>query len=225
MKLKPLLFSLVLFASTCSMPESLEIKVDGGPLRFDAQKEHPGTQKTHFFVFVGEKIDVVEFRPPNGEIWFDQAFDAKYRVIETVHGEFEGNVIEFRAFDHYGYPPFANTSHALLFVSKHDGKLYHERYQYHTVYQTTDGRWAACGDPYIHGMEYHRKPFTPKQLAFAEPVTFDLTKYSEKQKQVIFTEPYYEIVQGKAICKMGAYVDELYQINRDGVLKARGVGQ
>jgi hypothetical protein len=207
------------------MPESSEIMVDERPIKFDTQTEHPGTQKTDLFVFVGEKIELVEVKPPNGEIWMDSAFDAKYRVIETVHGEFEGSIIEFRVFDHYGYPPFANTSHALLFVSEYEGKLYHEKYQYHTVYQTTDGRWAACGDPYLRGMEYHRKPFTPKPLEFAEPVTFDLENYSADKKRKFFGEPFFEIVNGKAVCKMGAYVDELYQINRDGVLKARGVGQ
>jgi hypothetical protein len=85
--------------------------------------------------------------------------------------------------------------------------------------------WAACGDPYLRGMEYHRKPFTPKPLEFAEPVTFDLENYSADKKRKFFGEPFFEIVNGKAVCKMGAYVDELYQINRDGVLKARGVGQ
>lgn len=186
--------------------------------------DQPGTQKSDLFVFVGEKIAVDEFTPPNGEVWFDFAFDAKYRVVEPVFGEFEGNLIEFKVYDHYGYPPFANTSHALLFVSKHEGKLYHEKYQYHAVYRTTDGRWASCGDPYL-GMEYHRKPFTPKPVGFEKPVVIDIGKYSKEQRKKFFGEPYYEIAGDKAVCKMGAYVDELFQINRDGVLKARGVGQ
>lgn len=227
MKLKLLLFAFFLgsMISACSVPESTDVTVDEGPLKDSSRAEHTGVQKSDLFVFVGEKIEVVEVNPPNGEVWFDSAFDVKYRVIESVHGEFEGNIIEFRVFDHYGYPPFAKHPHALLFVSKHKGKLYHEKYQYHTVHKTIDGRWAACGDPYLLGMEYHRKPFTPKPLRFAEPITFNLEEYSEKQKQELFKQPYFEIVDGKAFCKMGAFVDELFQINRDGVLKARGVGQ
>ncbi len=212
------------FAAACSMPDSTDVTVDDGPLKYSSQTEYPGVQRSDLFVFVGEKIEVVEVVPPDGEIWDDSAFDVKYRVIESVYGEFEGNVIEFRVFDHYGYPPFARYPHALLFVSKHKGKLYHEKYQNHTVHKTIDGRWAACGDPYF-GMEYHRKPFTPKPLTFVEPITFDLAKYSAKQKQELFKEPYFEIAEGKAVCKMGAFVDELFQVNRDGVLKARGVGQ
>ena len=227
MKLRFLLVAILLGLPmpSCSLPEKIEVTVDEGPLKYSEQTEYPGVQKSDLFVFVGEKVEVVEAIQPQGEAWFDAVFDAKYRVLEPVYGEFEGNTIEFRVFDHYGYPPFAKYPHSLLFVSKHEGKLYHEKYQYHTVYKTIDGRWAACGDPYIHGMEYHRKPFTPKPLTFAEPITFDLAKYTDKQKKAIFAEPYFEIENGKAVCKMGAFVDELFQINRDGVLKARGVGQ
>ena len=217
-------FLLSLFVISCSTPEATHLVVDEERLEYASQTEYPGIQKSELFVFVGEKVEVVEVTPPHGEIWFDEVFDAKYRVLESVYGEFEGNIIEFRVFDHYGYPPFAKHSHALLFVSKHKGKLYHEKYQYHTVYRTLDGRWAACGDPYL-GREYHRKPFSPKPLIFPEPVTFDLAEFSEKQRKAIFVEPYFEIIEGRAVCRMGAFVDELFQINRDGVLNARGVGQ
>ena len=225
MKVRFLLIAIFLGLSilSCSTPESKDIIVDEEPNK-SVQTEYSGVQKSDLFVFVGEKIEVVEVIPQHGEIPFDSVFDAKYRVLESVYGEFEGNAIEFRVFDHYGYPPFAKHSHALLFVSKHEGKLYHEKYLYHVVYKTIDGRWAACGDPYL-GMEYHRKPFTPKTLTFAEPITFDFADYTDKQKKAMFTEPYFEIGKRKAVCKMGAFVDELFQINRDGVLKARGVGQ
>ena len=153
----------------CSIPKSTEVTVDEGPLKYTTQTKYPGVQKSDLFVFVGEKVELVEVIPPRGEIWDDAAFDAKYRVLESVYGEFEGNIIEFRVFDHYGFPPFAKEPYALLFVSKHEGKLHHEKYQYHTVYKTIDGRWASCGDPYL-GMEHHLKLFTPKPLEFVDPV-------------------------------------------------------
>ena len=209
---------------SCAAPKPEDVVVDEEPLKYTEQTEYPGVQKSDLFVFVGEKIEVVELEPPNGEVWFDAGFDAKYRVVDKVYGEFNGNIIEFRAFDHYGYPPFAKSTNALLFVSKYQGKLYHEKYQYYSVYRTIDGSWASCGDPYI-GMDYHRKPFTPKALTFPEPIKFDLAEYTAEQRKAMFTEPYFEILNGWAICKMGAFVDELFQIKRDGVLKARGVGQ
>lgn len=216
-------FPLRAFFSTLTLPEIIEVEFDEKRPRFSEQNE-PGVQKSDLYVFVGEKIDVTEVVPPNGEIWFDSAFDAKYRILETVSGEFDGDVIEFRAFDHYGFPPFATQKNALLFVSKYKGKLYHEKYQYYHVYQTIDGRWAACGDPYL-GMDYHRKPFLAKDLVFPKPVVFERHNLNNEQFKSIYFEPFFETNGRNAVCKMGAYVNELFQIKRDGILKARGIGQ
>jgi hypothetical protein len=116
MKLRFLLVGFILGMSiiSCSTPESTDITVDEGPLKYSTQTEYPGIQRSDLFVFVGEKVEVVEVTPPHGELWFDAAFDAKYRVLESVYGEFEGNIIEFRVFDHYGFPPFAKEPYALL---------------------------------------------------------------------------------------------------------------
>lgn len=209
--------------ASCSNPAVDEIKVDEVPLKYSIETEEPGTQKTDFFVFVGEKIAVTEFFPPDGEMWMDQGFDVRYRIIEEVFGEFDGGIIEFKAFDHYGFPPFAKYKHALLFVSKEKGKLYHEKYVFFDVYKTLDGRWASCGDPYLHAGEYHRKPFTPKQLDFPSPIVFDRRDLTEKQFQKIYFPPFFEVDGKNATCKMGAYVDELFMIERNGVLRARGL--
>mgnify|MGYP007054661619 CR=1 FL=1 len=208
---------------SCSNPAVDEITVNEGPLKYSVETEEPGTQKSDLFVFVGQKIEVVEFTPPNREVWFDSAFDAKYKIIEKVYGEFDGGIIEFRAFDHYGFPPFAKYQHALLFVSKYKGKLYHEKYVFYEAYKTSDGRWASCGDPYLHAGEYHRKPFTPKPLYFPSPVVFDRQDLTDKKFREIYSPPYFEVNGKKATCKMGAYVDELFSIERNGVLKARGL--
>ncbi len=213
-----------IFAASCSVPGSADVRVAEGPLNYFHPNKESGVQKSDLFVFVGEKIEVVEILPTDGEMWLDQGFNAKYRVVESVYGEFDGGVIEFRVWDHYGYPRFAKFPHALLFVSRHEGSLYHEKYRYYTVHQTIDGRWAACGDPYAR-VPVHRKPFDPKPLPFSEPVTFSLNNYRKEWVDAFFVPPYFEIVDGKAVCKMGAYVDELFQIERDGVLKAWGVGQ
>lgn len=207
--------------ASCSYPHLDEIKVDDAHLPSSTETERIGTQKTDLFVFVGERIEVVEFKP-EGEILMDQAYKARYRVIENVFGAFDGNTIEFEAYDHYGFPPFAKFKNVLLFVSKHEGKLYHEKYQYFDVYQTLEGKWAGCGDPHSRH-EVHRKPFTPKQLEFALPVVFDLTKLTDKQIKQLYPTPYFEVNGKKARCRMGAYVDELFSIKRNGVLTARGL--
>ena len=40
-------------------------------------------------------------------IHMDAAFKARYEVLEKVHGSFDGKIIDFKAYDHYGFPPFA----------------------------------------------------------------------------------------------------------------------
>ncbi len=87
--------------------------------------------KNNLYVFVGEKISVEEFNPETkkGEIPFDQAFNAKYKVIQNLYGNYENDTIEFEVYDHYGFPPFAKYKTVLLFVSEHKGKLCHEKYQ------------------------------------------------------------------------------------------------
>ncbi len=209
--------------ASCSQPDIEEVKVDEESLQYSVETGQAGTQKSDLFVFVGEKIEIAEFIPPKNEMWFDSAFDAKYKIIENVYGEFDGGIIEFRVFDHYGFPPFGKYKHALLFVSMEKGKLYHEKYVFYDVYKTSDGRWASCGDPYLHAGEYHRKPFTPKQLDFPSPIIIDRPDLTDREFQKIYFSPYFEVDGKKANCKMGAYVDELFIIERNGVLKARGL--
>jgi len=74
-------------------------------------------------------------------------------------------------------------------------------------------------------MDYHRKPFEAKELVFTEPVVFNRSELTDEKFKSTYYEPFFKIEGKSAICKMGAYIDELFQIKRDGVLKARGVGQ
>src|SRR5687767_1413647 len=102
------------------------------------------TEKNRLFVFVGEQISVTPFTPevPNGTILMDEAFKARYKVIETVFGEYNNDTIEFEVYDHYGVPAFSKFKFALLYVSREaDGNLYHEKYMYSDVYKTVDGKW------------------------------------------------------------------------------------
>ncbi len=83
--------------------------------------------KNNLYVFVGEKISVEEFDPRTKEndLPFDQAFQAKYKVLQNIYGDYQKDTIEFEAFDHYGSPPFAKYNTVLLFVSEYEGKFYH----------------------------------------------------------------------------------------------------
>ncbi|TMP31077.1 hypothetical protein [Pseudoalteromonas rubra] len=174
------------------------------------------------FAFVGEQVDFYQFEPNVSDdvIHMDRAFIAKYKVLEKVHGEFNSDVISFEAYDHYGTPAFAKYKYVLLFVSEHDGKIYHEKYQYFDVYKTQAGGWAYCGAPFEYEQAVNSKPL--ENIKFSPVIEYSTVMYNEVYAKEAFPEPTFEHANGKAICRQGVYVDELFRIKQEGILKNRG---
>ena len=181
----------------------------------------------NLFVFVGEKIGVKPFSPtlPKGTILMDKAFKAKYKVIKEVYGHFEHDTIEFEAYDHYGSPAFADYKHVLLYVSQaEEGKWYHQKYMYSDVYQTKDGRWAGPYQVNDYNHEYNKDTaIKPEKLPFNEKVWYDVKGQPRENLFTRFPKPYYKIKGDKAYVVMGNYIEELFQLKKTGVLKARGL--
>jgi hypothetical protein len=200
------------------------------------------TRKDSLFVFVGEKIEVLSVPNPDNEVkildtivkgadTFIQAsrpmipfnkYVARYRVIQNVFGYYESDTISFIVYDHYGEPAFARYEDALLFVSNKDGELIHERYQYFEVYKTDDGRWASPGDPYRFD-HVKNKTIVAEPITFLEPLVFDLTKYPPQSIDSCFPKPYYRTELMRAYPVLGAYVEDLFLVKKEGVLESRGI--
>jgi hypothetical protein len=151
-------------------------------------------------VFVGQRLSVT--RQPVEPGAMDSKFEARYRVLQLVFGKYEGNEITFTVYDHYGDPRFARYDTVLLFVSRHEGHLYHEKYQFFDVYPTKDGRWATPGDPYKYEPEVHRGTLKPVRIQFATGVTVGTESGPSTE---------------------GTYVEDLFEVKKAGVLKARGL--
>lgn len=182
------------------------------------------TTPARFFAFVGEKIRVKGVQP----VYYcnvypmDSEFEAEYRILQEVYGDYEADTMRFKVFDHYGAPVFSQYSHVLLFVSEYCGRLYQEKYQYFELFPTADGRWASPGDPYRYD-NYHRKDLKARSIAFADSVFYDLSPFNRAYIEKHFPEPYFRIEGQKAIPLMGAYIDDLITVKREGVLKARKI--
>ncbi|TMP25576.1 hypothetical protein CWB99_20605 [Pseudoalteromonas rubra] len=174
------------------------------------------------FAFVGEQVDFYQFEPTVSDdvILMDEAFKAKYKILEQVHGEFNSDVISFEVYDHYGTPAFSRYKYVLLFVSEHDGKIYHEKYQFFDVYKTKSGGWAYCGTPFEYEEAVKPKPL--ENIEFSPRIEYSTVMYNEAYAKEVFPEPAFEHANGKAICRQGVYVDELFRIKQAGVLKNRG---
>lgn len=182
--------------------------------------------ESDFLVFVGQKIRVDEFQLPACDqcIVFDHAFRAHYRVVRTVYGSYQDAEIHFDALDHYGRPAFAAHEHALLFVRRgKDGKWQHEKYQYFPVYETQDGDWATCGSAYQFEHPSLRGPSTARPIAFKRPVVQRLPQRSRQVLDERFAPADWQRANGKATCRQGTPLAELFEVKKRGVLTARGL--
>jgi hypothetical protein len=186
-------------------------------------KNYGANDSNKLFVFVGEKI-AVEPLPRKGYS-MDNSFKAKYVILKKVYGDFIADTIEFVAYDHYGTPAFSKFKNVLLFVSAYKGTYYHQKYMYNNVYKTKDGRWAGSyTSDYDHEYNKHTK-IKPVKIDFAERVAFPTTMVEDDGQQVQYSypKPYFRTVGDSAIAVYGNYIEELFQLKRDGVLTARGL--
>ena len=75
----------------------------------------------------------------------DNAFEAKYKVLQCVFNDLKIDTITFKAFDHYGRPAFENHSPVLLYISKsEDGSYYfHQKYQFDPLLKSKNNSWVG----------------------------------------------------------------------------------
>jgi hypothetical protein len=177
----------------------------------------------NLIAFVGKRIKVRKIQDPKNLVRFDAEFEARYKVLSVIFGNYRGREIKFTAFDHYGSPAFARYDTVLLYVSNHRGRFYHEKYQYHSVYPTKDGRWAGCGDPYQNEPSVHRGEVQAQPIQFSPEVTFNLSGVKTEEIRQNFPSQFFEFRGNVAVCKSGVYAQELFEIKKRGVLKARGL--
>lgn len=179
-------------------------------------------RKNKLIVFVGEKIEVTRL-PQEEESW-DAKFKARYKILQRVYGDYMPDTVEFIVYDHYGDPVFSNYKNALLFVREYGGRYYHERYQFYDVYKTKDNRWAGRYSVRDLGYDNKRdKNVVGERIDFAEEVSIPLSKVNGKEVGCWFPAPYYKIENDKAIAVYGNYIEDLFKIKKEGVLRSRGL--
>lgn len=180
----------------------------------------------NLIVFVGRRIQLREITKPRMEAngWqMDYQFRATYEVLDLVCGRYDSEQIRFDVYDHYGEPYFAQFETVLLFVSRYDGRLVHQKYQFSDVYRTADGSWAGCGDPYKYEPEVHRGPIRARPMRYESDVTFSVSGLSEAEIRERYPSDYFSRRGDIVICQAGATLTDLFAVKRDGVLRARGL--
>jgi hypothetical protein len=165
------------------------------------------------WAFVGEQISFHDTEAQCGPgCWqFDSVYSARYRPRQVFDDAELGTApVQFSVWTHYGYPEFARTPTALLFVWARPDGLQLAKYQAMSVDRTADGRWAFCGDPYDH--DNAPPAGTPRTvpLRFADDVVFDdVSRWSAQHVAEAYPADVYAIVGGKVHCTRGAYAEDI----------------
>ena len=154
----------------------------------------------------------------------DVGYHAKYRILKNVFNNYPADTISFDVYDHYEKPAFFKDKYVLLFVFKAGGKLYHEKYIYFSVHPTIDGNWASACD--VHATRFTADYKKLKEIAvpiqFKEHLSFKIRKVVPEKRSFYYSPPYFKIKGKKAIPLLGTYVDDLFKIEAEGILKNRG---
>lgn len=178
------------------------------------------TVPSNYYVFIGEKISVKGVNYPKYCNAFpsDGKFEAVYKIIKNINGEFKQDTIRFIAYDHYHTAKFSKSKYALLFVGEYCGKLIHTKYQYFDVYPTKDGRWASPGNPYRFDDNFKARSIKAVPIAFDNDLSFDTKSLFFRDSFAEIT-PYFTLEGNKATPVMGTYIDELVKLKQEADLK------
>jgi len=193
------------------------------------------------FVFVGKKIsvskvrgtssptyDTIEPRSSDKDTLFIlkigyPKYAAVYKIIKPVYGNFTDDTIQFAAFDEFADPDFVKYEHVLLFLKKEKTGRFRYLHQFFDLYQTTNGIWASDYD--LKSYSHPRSDeFTvePEKIPFKEGVYIDISSFDEEYIEEHYPSTYYKIEDDKAIPIYGNYLEDLFKLKKQGVLKARG---
>ena len=183
--------------------------------------ENAGADK--LLVFIGEKISIKGMNDEKDIM--DAKFLATYKIREIVCGSYEKENIDFIVYDHYGMPEFEKYETVMLYVSQDTLGFYHQKYLFHPLYKTKDGRWASpvTGSSYEYSYDTTNPSLKPERIDFANEVSFPTAGLKKREVKYSYPEPFYKIVPGKAIAEYGNYVPELFMQSKTGVLTNRGI--
>ena len=68
----------------------------------------------------------------------------------------------------------------------------------------------------------HPTNVEPVRIEFEPPVEININDFDKEYHDMLFPSPYFQIKDSIAIAKYGHYVEGLFQLRKDGILKKRG---
>ena len=187
--------------------------------------------------FVGERVGLVAVENPCPEdyICLDVRFNARYRILDLLEGEYEGDTIDFVVYDHYGEPKFSKHDRVIIYVYQSEDGYVHHKYSYDLLRSVKGGEFAFCGDPYwmykdSEIEEKGREDLTP--FEFDPPIKLKLSDYLLDEKDIgtkdqdlvrenyldtmrRYAPPAFKIKGNSATCKMGMSPKEVANVRME----------
>ena len=172
--------------------------------------------KLHVMVAKKIKLESVHRENCPSVISLDSEYAASYQVVKNLNGDFEKDTIDFKVYDHSGYPNFGRYEYVLIFIGRYCDELVHVKYQYNNVYPTDDDRWASPYDPRYFSQGISDPNVIPELISFKYPVEFPVDSLSQDQIEKRFPGPYYRISNGKATAIYGYYIEKIWGFRKSG---------
>lgn len=176
------------------------------------------------YAFIGKKINV----EPADDVYYcniismDSKYEAEYKILENLHGDYPKDTISFISYDHFSIKKYSDFENVLIYVADYCGELIHVKYQYHNLYKTIDGKWASPYNPYIYRKIDSTFHIKPRKIEFEKPMEFEFKEENLELIKEKYPEPYYEIKNGKVKVLYGNYPNELFELKKLTVLKELG---
>jgi hypothetical protein len=109
-----------------------------------------------------------------------------------------------------------------VYLTRHEGQLYHVKYRWNEVYRSSTGDWASCGCDDLEDAGREAAYVDPHCLpvVFSPPVAVDLRHASAALVQRYRDNPDYRVGDAWAECVRGVLVDDAYPDLRTHVWEA-----
>ena len=138
-------------------------------------------------------------------------------------GDYEGETIDFVAYDHYGTPKFSKHDRVILYIYQAEDGYVHHKYSYDALYPVKGDDYAVCGDPYseyeVEDIEKNGRTDLDV-FEFSPPIKFKISDHLRHEEDFEFMDqediredflyvmrkfspPAFKIKGNRAICKMG----------------------
>lgn len=181
------------------------------------------------YAFVGKKVSIKKAKQPEfkaDKIPFYTKYKCRFKVVQPVYNQLQEKTVTFYSYAHLGTRELPTSEYSLLFLVRRNKQLNLIRFQYFDVYQTRDGRWASLGDPFYNAEQYRDSVKTPihaTALDFKNPVVFKISSNSDSARvKEAFPAPYFKIEGQIVTGLMGCYVEDLFIVQKEGILKKLG---